>query len=97
CTVKRGFFMSKVKKPPKFKTEAEERAFWESNDSSDYVDWSKAKAVTMSNLKPSTRTISLRLPEMLLDSIKVEANKRDMPYQSLIKAWLAKEVQENRR
>jgi len=88
--------MSKVKKPPKFKTEAEERAFWESNDSSDYVDWSKAKAVTMSNLKPSTRTISLRLPEMLLDSIKVEANKRDMPYQSLIKAWLADDIKQNR-
>jgi len=88
--------MSKVKKAPKFKTEAEERAFWESNDSSDYVDWSKAKPVTMSNLKPSTRTISLRLPEMLLDSIKVEANKRDMPYQSLIKAWLADDIKQSR-
>ena len=88
--------MSKVKKAPKFKTEAEERAFWESNDSSDYVDWSKAKPVTMSNLKPSTKTISLRLPEMLLDSIKVEANKRDMPYQSLIKAWLADDIKQSR-
>jgi predicted DNA binding CopG/RHH family protein len=88
--------MSKVKKAPKFKTEAEERAFWESNDSSDYVDWSKAKPVTMSNLKPSTRTISLRLPEMLLDSIKIEANKRDMPYQSLIKAWLADDIKQSR-
>ena len=88
--------MSKVKKAPKFKTEAEERAFWESNDSSDYVDWSQAKPVTMSNLKPSTRTISLRLPEMLLDSIKIEANKRDMPYQSLIKAWLADDIKQSR-
>jgi predicted DNA binding CopG/RHH family protein len=88
--------MSKVKKTPKFKTEAEERAFWESNDSSDYVDWSKAKPVTMSNLKPSTKTISLRLPEMLLDSIKIEANKRDMPYQSLIKVWLADDIKQSR-
>jgi predicted DNA binding CopG/RHH family protein len=89
--------MSKVKPAPKFKTEAAERAFWESNDSSDYVDWSKAKPVTMSNLKPSTKTISLRLPEMLLDSIKIEANKRDMPYQSLIKAWLADDIKQSRR
>jgi len=88
--------MSKVKKVPKFKTEVEERAFWESNDSSEYVDWSKAKPVTMSNLKPSTKTISLRLPEMLLDSIKIEANKRDMPYQSLIKAWLADDIKQRR-
>jgi predicted DNA binding CopG/RHH family protein len=88
--------MSKIKKALKAKTEAKERAFWESNDSSDYVDWSKAKPVTMSNLKPSTRTISLRLPEMLLDSIKIEANKRDMPYQSLIKAWLAENIKQSR-
>lgn len=88
--------MSKVKKAPKFKTESEERAFWEGNDSSNYVDWSKAKPVIMSNLKPSTRTISLRLPEMLLDSIKIEANKRDMPYQSLIKAWLADNIKQSR-
>ena len=88
--------MSKVKKAPKFKTEVEERAFWDSNDSSEYVDWSKAKPVTMSNLKPSTKTISLRLPEMLLDSIKIEANKRDMPYQSLIKAWLADDIKQRR-
>jgi predicted DNA binding CopG/RHH family protein len=88
--------MNKNKKIPKFKTEAEERAFWEKNDSSDYVDWSTAKKVAMPNLKPSTKTISLRLPEMLLDSIKIEANKRDMPYQSLIKAWLAEDVKQSR-
>lgn len=81
---------------PKFKSEAEEKRFWESNDSSDYVDWSRAKNVAMPNLKPSTRTISLRLPEMLLDNIKREANKRDMPYQSLIKAWLADNIKQNR-
>ena len=87
--------MTKLKKIPTFQTEQEERAFWESHDSSDYVDVSKARRAILPNLKPSTKTISLRLPEGLLDSIKVEANKRDMPYQSLIKAWLAKEVQES--
>ena len=88
--------MTKLKKIPTFQTEQEERAFWESHDSSDYVDVSKVRRAILPNLKPSTKTISLRLPEGLLDSIKVEANKRDMPYQSLIKAWLAKEVQESR-
>ena len=88
--------MSKAKATPKFKTEAEERAFWESHDSSDYVDWKKAQPVTMPNLKPSTKTISLRLPEGLLESIKIEANKRDMPYQSLIKSWLADDVKQRR-
>ncbi len=89
--------MSKAKKIPQFKTEAEERAFWETHDSSGYVDWSQAQSVSMPNLKPSTKTISLRLPESLLDSIKVEANKRDMPYQSLIKVWLSEDVKESRR
>ena len=78
--------------PPKFRTEAEERAFWESHDSADYVDWSQAKPTRLPNLKPSTKTISLRLPVALLERIKVEANKRDVPYQSLIKAWLAEDV-----
>lgn len=90
--------MSKAKtRIPTFKTEVEERAFWEKHDSSDYVDWGKAKKAVLPNLKPSTTTISLRLPEALLDRIKVEANKRDMPYQSLIKAWLAKDIEEQRR
>ena len=89
--------MSKVKKVPTFKTEQEEREFWETHDSSDYVDWAKAESVSLSNLKPTTKTISLRLPEGLLDSIKIEANKRDMPYQSLIKVWLAEDVKESRR
>ena len=89
--------MSKVKKVPKFKTEQEEREFWEIHDSSDYVDWTKAESVALSNLKPSTKTISLRLPEGLLDSIKIEANKRDMPYQSLIKVWLAEDIKEARQ
>lgn len=89
--------MNKLKKmPPEFKTEAEERVFWERHDSSAYVDWSQAKAVRLPNLKPSTQTISLRLPMALLERIKMEANKRDMPYQSLIKAWLAEDVAKHR-
>ena len=89
--------MTKPKKIPKFKNENEERKFWESHDSSEYLDLSKAEYAVLPNLKPSTKTISLRLPQGLLDSIKVAANKRDMPYQSLIKTWLAKEVQEQRQ
>ncbi len=89
--------MTKPKKtPPEFKTEAEERTFWESHDSSGYVDWSQAKATRLPNLKPSTKTISLRLPMALLERIKIEANKRDVPYQSLIKAWLAEDVDKHR-
>ena len=88
--------MKKMKAIPKFKTEVEERAFWEKNDSSNYVDWDQAQSVLLPNLKLSTKTISLRLPEVLLDSIKIEANKRDMPYQSLIKSWLADDVKQSR-
>lgn len=77
------------KRPPQFTTEAEERAWWERHDSSDYLDWSRAEAVSLPNLKPTTRTISLRLPVTMLDRIKMEANRRDVPYQSLIKSWLA--------
>ena len=69
----------KVKKAPKFESEQDEREFWEAHDSSDYVDWSVAESVSLPNLNPLTKTISLRLPEGLLDSIKIEANKRDMP------------------
>lgn len=89
--------MTKLKKISHFKTEEEEREFWQNNDSGDYLDLSNAKRAVLPNLKPSTKTISLRLPEGLLDSIKIEANKRDMPYQSRIKVWLAKEVQEHRQ
>lgn len=74
------------------KTEADERAFWEVHDSSEYVDWRQATAVRLPNLKLSTQTISLRLPLGLLDRIKIEANRRDMPYQSLIKVWLSERV-----
>jgi predicted DNA binding CopG/RHH family protein len=88
--------MNKLKKLPEFNSETEERLFWEIHDSSEYIDWRKAERVSLPNLKPSTKTISLRLPETLLDQIKIEANKRDVPYQSLIKAWLADEVRESR-
>jgi len=86
--------MSKQPKPvPKFANAAEERAFWETHDSTDYLDWSKARKVVLPNLKPSTKTISLRLPQHLLDSIKAAANARDVPYQSLIKVWLQEKLQ----
>ncbi len=75
--------------PPGFTTEAEERAWWENHDSSEHVDWGQAEQVRFPALKPSTRTISLRLPEGMLERIKIEANRRDVPYQSLIKTWLA--------
>ncbi len=85
--------MNKASKTiPTFSSEAEERAFWEKHDSSDYIDWSKAGTVSLPNLKPSTKTISLRLPESLLERIKIEANKRDVPYQSLIKTWLDEDI-----
>jgi len=78
---------------PAFASESEEREFWKTHDSTDYVDWSKAKKVVLPNLKPSTTSISLPLPTSVLESIKVAANKRDMPYQSLIKAWLYEKVE----
>ena len=85
--------MSKKLKPiPKFRDEAAERRFWETHDSSDYIDWNKAERVRLPNLKPSTESISLRLPVTLLERIKVAANKRDVPYQSLIKTWLAEKT-----
>ena len=81
--------MAKQLKPvPKFRSEAQERRFWETHDSTSYVDWSQARPAVFPNLKPSTRSISLRLPVDLLERIKVEANRRDVPYQSLIKVWL---------
>ena len=80
----------------KFKTEAQERAYWESDpqgqDSTVHVDWTKAQKVKLPNLRPTTKTISLRLPQHLLDSIKVAANARDVPYQSLIKFWLQEKL-----
>ncbi len=79
---------------PKFKSEARERAFWAHHDASEYLDWTKAQRALLPNLKPSTRTISLRLPEPLLARLKVLANKRDVPYQSLLKVLLAERLKQ---
>ncbi len=81
--------MTMKRKIPSFKTEDEERKFWDENDSTGYIDWKKAKRVVLPNLKPSVKTISLRLPQSMLDELKLIANKRDVPYESLLKIfWL---------
>jgi predicted DNA binding CopG/RHH family protein len=83
--------MSKKLKPiPRFRSEDEERDFWaaKGRDSTQYIDWGKARLARFPNIRLSTRSISLRLPLSLLEGIKLEANKRDVPYQSLIKVWL---------
>lgn len=80
------------KKIPKFKNETEERKFWQKHDSKEYVDWSDAEEVVLPKLKPSTRTISIRLPESMIDELKILANKRDVPYQSLLKIFLSERI-----
>jgi predicted DNA binding CopG/RHH family protein len=80
------------KKIPKFKNEAEERLFWQEHDSSEYIDWSGAEEVVFSRLKPTTRTISIRLPESMIEELKLLANKRDVPYQSLLKIFLSERI-----
>ncbi len=82
------------KKIPKFKNEDEERDFWAEHDSTDYIDWSNAQRAIFPNLKPSTKTISLRLPESMIEELKLLANKRDVPYQSLLKIFLAEKIEE---
>jgi len=82
------------KKIPSFKSEEAERAFWSRNDSTDYIDWKSARGVMMPRLKPSIKTISLRLPEAMLEALKILANKKDVPYQSLLKLFLAERIQE---
>ncbi len=84
--------MKKLKNIPKFKSEQEEREFWTKNDSSEFIDWNKSKTTSFPKLKPSTKTISLRLPEFLLNDIKIIAHKRDVPYQSLIKIILKERI-----
>ena len=84
--------MKELKKIPKFKNEDEERKFWANSDSTDYINWEKSKRITFPNLKPSTKTISIRLPESMLEEIKSLANKRDVPYQSLIKIILKERI-----
>jgi predicted DNA binding CopG/RHH family protein len=81
---------NKLKKIPKFKSEAEERAFWETHDSSVFLDWSKAQRGVFPNLKPSSQSISLRIPSYLLARVKMQANELDVPYQSLMKQYIAK-------
>ncbi len=81
-----------MKTIPKFKNQKEEIKFWDSHDAIDYFDTSKAKSMKLPNLKKSTQTISLRLPEDMLEKIKVQANALDVPYQSFIKMLLQKEL-----
>lgn len=80
------------KKIPAFKNEAVERDFWQKHDSSEYLDWTEAKEVVFSRLKPTTRKISIRLPESMIENLKLLANKRDVPYQSLLKVFLSERI-----
>ena len=82
-----------MKKIPKFKNEEGERKFWSEHDSTEYVDWSRAKRAVFPKLKPSTKTISLRLPQTMLEELKLLANKRDVPYQSLLKVFLSERIE----
>ncbi len=82
-----------LKATPTFPSEAEERAFWETHDSTGRVDWRGAQAVRLPNLKPTSKSISLRLPTGLLEALRIEANRRDVPYQSLIKVWLSERLE----
>ncbi len=82
-----------MKKIPKFKSEEAERKFWSEHDSTEYVDWSRAKRAVFPKLKPSTKTISLRLPQIMLEELKLLANKRDVPYQSLLKVFLSERIE----
>ncbi len=86
--------MNYIKKIPKFKNEDEERTFWATHDSTEYINWEKAKKVILSNLKPSVKSISLRLPESMIEELKLLANKKDVPYQSLLKIFLAERIGE---
>jgi predicted DNA binding CopG/RHH family protein len=85
-----------LRKIPTFKSEEDEREFWETADSTHYVDWPKAEVVRFPNLRPSTTAISVRLPDTLLTELKLLANERDVPYQSLLKVYLADRVSAER-
>ena len=89
--------MKKFKEIPDFKNEDEERNFWATHDSTEYIDWSKAKRAVFPNLKPSTKTITIRVPQSLLDSLKMIEKKKDVPYQSLMKIFLDEKVREENR
>lgn len=77
---------------PRFESEEEERTFWSKRDSVEYVDWKKARRVKMTTLKPTTRTVSIRMPETMLEDLKLLANKSDVPYQSLLKIYVAERI-----
>ena len=81
-----------LKNLPAFRSEEEERNFWAREDSTDYIDWTEATRVLLPNLKPSVRTISLRLPAAMIARLKMLAHKRDVPYQSLLKMFLAERL-----
>ena len=85
------------RKIPKFRSEDEEREFWATRDSTQYLDWRKGRRLVMPNLKPSVKTISLRLPESMIEELKLLANKRDIPYQSLFKVFLAERIEKELR
>jgi predicted DNA binding CopG/RHH family protein len=86
----------KLKPVPVFKSDEEAGEFWMTHDTTEYMDWSKARRVTLPNLRPSTATISLRLPQGLLNELRILANERDVPYQSLLKVFLAERVAKER-
>ncbi|MFO8058834.1 MAG: BrnA antitoxin family protein [bacterium] len=85
------------KKIPEFKNEEEEREFWSKHDSTEYVDWEKAERAVPSKLKPALKTISIRLPLSMIEELKLLANKKDVPYQSLLKIFLAERIREERQ
>ena len=85
--------MRMAKRLPVFKNEDEEKEFWAAHDSTEYINWKRAERVTFSNLKPSVKKISLRLPGSMLEELKLLANKRDVPYQSLLKIFLAERIE----
>ncbi len=87
----------RMRKVPRFVGEDQERGFWTSHDSTDFVDWRQAERVKLPNLRPTTRTISIRLPESMIERLKVLANKRDIPYQSLLKMFVADRIEEELR
>jgi predicted DNA binding CopG/RHH family protein len=87
----------RMRKIPKFRNEDQERDFWASHDSSEFVEWRQVKRVKLPNLRPTTRTISIRLPESMIERLKVLANKRDIPYQSLLKMFVADKIEEELR
>lgn len=95
--MKERYMKAMSERIPKFGSEEEERSFWADTDSVDHIDWEKARKVSFPKLKPSVKTISLRLPKMMLEEIKILANRMDVPYQSLMKIFLAERIDQERR